>query len=200
MNDIKTFQFFTGGNATFTVSNNKGEHYTYKIRRREEGRDGKPTPFFVSLLSGPDNESSYTYLGIMDMQNDRPVVRLTAKSRLREDSKPVQVVRWALNAVRWNHELPPGYAIQHEGKCCRCGRTLTTPESIDRGIGPECVKHFPGMSVRETPVDPCEIEEREADLEARAQQFEIEAERAAERHYEDRGDHEEHHRDAISHI
>jgi hypothetical protein len=50
------------------------------------------------------------------------------------------VIRWAVKAVA-KGSLPEGYKIQHEGKCCRCGRTLTTPESIERGIGPECVKH-----------------------------------------------------------
>lgn len=28
--------------------------------------------------------------------------------------------------------------IRHEGKCGRCGRALTRPESIDTGLGPEC--------------------------------------------------------------
>ena len=26
--------------------------------------------------------------------------------------------------------------VWHEGKCCRCGRTLTVPESVKLGIGP----------------------------------------------------------------
>lgn len=30
--------------------------------------------------------------------------------------------------------------IWHEGKCGRCGRQLTVPESIESGFGPECVK------------------------------------------------------------
>ena len=35
-----------------------------------------------------------------------------------------------------------GFEIMHEGRCCRCNRTLTHPDSIKTGIGPECAKHF----------------------------------------------------------
>ncbi len=124
-------EFFLGGNATFTVENGKGTHYTFKIRQPKPD-----SPHFVSLLSGPDNENSYTYLGIMARHN--LFVWLTAKSRFTQDSLPVKVVRWALRMILEGKELPEGYKIRHEGKCGCCGRTLTHPESLDRGIGPEC--------------------------------------------------------------
>lgn len=140
-NEIKSFEFFRGGNATFTVSNNKGEHFTYKIRRRE--KNGQVTPFFVSAMTGPDNESSYSYLGLFEPENPM-AVRLTKNSKFTGFDKQVQVVQWALRRIKNNLPVPEGYAIQHNGSCCRCGRTLTTPESIERGIGPECIKHFGG--------------------------------------------------------
>jgi hypothetical protein len=33
-----------------------------------------------------------------------------------------------------------GYRIHLEGRCLRCNRPLTTPESIRRGIGPICAE------------------------------------------------------------
>lgn len=137
-NEIRSFDFFLGGNATFTVSNDKGEHYTYKIRRPAPDRPEDQPPFFVNLLSGPDNEGDYTYIGMLLPEG--PAVKLTKKSKMTQDSVPVRVVNWALKQIKLGRPLPPGYAVQHEGKCCRCGRTLTTPESIERGIGPECAK------------------------------------------------------------
>lgn len=131
VNTINDKRFFTGGRATFTVANNKGDHYTFKIGHREETQ-----PFFVSLLTGPDNESSYTYLGIYNPETHG--VRLTQKSKYTEDSTPVKVVRWALRQVVEGKTLPEGYTIQHAGKCCCCGRKLTDPESITLGIGPDC--------------------------------------------------------------
>ena len=32
--------------------------------------------------------------------------------------------------------------IYHSGHCCKCGRLLTTPESVLNGIGPECAKIY----------------------------------------------------------
>ena len=34
--------------------------------------------------------------------------------------------------------------VWHEGRCGRCNRALTVPESIASGIGPECAKHVLG--------------------------------------------------------
>ena len=134
MNEIKNPKFFAAGNAKFTVSNPKGEHYTFRIGHREETQ-----PLFVSLLTGPDNESSFTYMGIYNPESNE--IRLTAKSKYTEETLPVKVVRWALAAIKAN-KIPEGYAIQHSGHCCRCGRTLTTPESIERTWGPECDKYM----------------------------------------------------------
>jgi hypothetical protein len=132
MNEIKDIKFFEGGKAIFTVSNPAGEHYTFKIRHPEN------KPFFISLLKGPDNMSDYTYLGIYNPQNFQ--VYLTAKSKFKDESTPVKVIRWAIKKIANKEVIPTGYNIQHENKCCRCGRRLTTPESIDNGIGPECAK------------------------------------------------------------
>ena len=135
MNEIKTTKFFDAGKAIFTVHNNKNEHFTYKIRK---GKDNKP--YFVFLLTGPDNSTSYTYIGCYIPQQF--CLKLTAKSKLLNDSRPVKVFNWAIKTVAENKELPVGYGIKHENKCCRCGRRLTTPESIDHGIGPECIKYI----------------------------------------------------------
>jgi hypothetical protein len=31
-----------------------------------------------------------------------------------------------------------GCEVYHEGRCGRCNRKLTVPESIETGLGPEC--------------------------------------------------------------
>jgi hypothetical protein len=133
--------FFTGGNAIFTVESPNGKHYTFKIRQPKRDQNA---PHFVSLLSGPDNENDYTYLGMLATVNGQPTVKLTKASRMTENSAPVKVARWALKHVFGDRMLPLGYAIHHEGKCGCCGRTLTVPESIKRGIGPECWERMGG--------------------------------------------------------
>jgi hypothetical protein len=133
-NQIKDVSFFKGGKAIFTVGNAKNEHYTFRINQPK----GENKPFFVSMLTGPQNTSDFTYLGLYNPNNLN--VYLTTKSKYKEESTPVKVIRWAIRMVANKGEVPAGYKIVHEGKCCRCGRTLTTPESVENGIGPECIK------------------------------------------------------------
>ena len=133
-----TREFLTAGRAIFTVtSGTTGEHITYRIAHKK-GSEKYPPAWFVSVLTGPENTSDYTFLGMLDPETG--MVRLTRSSKYREDSRPVVVVRWALRKI-WEHrEFPAGYTVLHEGRCGRCGRLLTVPESIETGIGPECAK------------------------------------------------------------
>jgi hypothetical protein len=130
-NKISDPIFFEAGRALFTVTNKDNIHYTFKINKHKTA-----AVWFASMLTGSDNESSYSYIGMYNPSDKS--IRLTAKSKVNDDSTAVKVIRWAIKMVNEKKELPEGYSIQHEGKCCRCGRTLTTPESIERGIGPEC--------------------------------------------------------------
>jgi hypothetical protein len=130
-NSIKSLSFFSGGNAIFTVSNPSGKHYTYRIRKPEP-----QSPFFIQLLKGPDNTNDFTYLGVYMPKENK--VLLTRNSKMNENSLPVKVLKWALQCIAAGEGIPEGYTIQHEGKCCKCGRPLTVPESIENGIGPEC--------------------------------------------------------------
>jgi len=57
----------------------------------------------------------------------------------------VQAFEWTVKKL-YNGTLS-GVKIFHEGKCCRCGRRLTTPTSVQNGIGPECIKHFSHMKM-----------------------------------------------------
>lgn len=133
-------QFITAGRAVFTVHNASGEHCTFRVKKSKPRGEYTQPAYFASVLTGPDNESDYTYLGLLDPQTGE--VRLTAKSKYSDDSRPVRVLRWAIGRIyHYPHEpLPAGYGIHHEGRCGRCNRTLTTPESVDLGIGPECMK------------------------------------------------------------
>ena len=129
--------FILAGNATFTVSNPKGERYTFRVRYSKGGGGYKPA-WFIYLLTEPDNTSSYTYMGMLNSENG--TVRLSANSRYNLESLPVKVANWALRCIWSELDIPLGYTIQHAGKCGRCGRKLTVPSSIESGIGPECAK------------------------------------------------------------
>jgi hypothetical protein len=131
-----TKDFFLGGNATFTVQSGKtGRHMTFRVRQP------KPEmPHFVSVMTGTDNESHFSYMGVLNREN--AVVKPTAKSKVLPGSEQWTVAEWALRQVWNNRQLSEGTKIQHAGKCGCCGRKLTNPESLSTGIGPECIKKF----------------------------------------------------------
>lgn len=139
--------FITGGNATFTVEPAQADrdrlglnpHYTYRVNKPKPKREGDRPPFFVSVLTGPDNQCDYTYLGILD--KERGQVYTTRNSGFREDSWQARIINRVVAAI-WAgraHEIEAcGWTVQHCGHCCRCGHKLTVPASIETGIGPEC--------------------------------------------------------------
>jgi len=133
-------QFILAGKAIFTIHNADGKHYTYKINSKPDRKDKTKKVYFVSLLTGPDNMSNYTYMGILNANLGE--VYLTHASQYNLESLPFKVVSWGLKVIytESHHSLPLNYGIKHEGRCGRCARRLTTPASIDSGIGPECIK------------------------------------------------------------
>lgn len=138
LSDAKAFAL--AGNAILTLQSTRtGTHYTYKIRQATDQATQKPQAgvYFVNLLTqGSADGDGFTYLGLIR----RGEFTLTAKSRLGVSTGPVAAFRFFYSST----ELHPELVVRHEGRCGRCGRTLTVPESIDRGIGPDCAALMAG--------------------------------------------------------
>jgi hypothetical protein len=137
--NVKTF--LRGGNATFTLESAKtGKHYTFKAVKAGISSWSTGTVIFISLLTGSDNENSYHYLGTLFLGKDgKFTYRITKASPTNSLAhKAMEFLAALLNAGKplENHNL----IFRHAGKCCVCGRKLTTPESIDSGIGPVCAE------------------------------------------------------------
>lgn len=125
--------FMLAGNATMTLrSLESGNRFTYRVRAIKDKRDW----FFVSLMNGPDNESNFAYMGLIRGAH----FARTAKSRVAETSVSFRAFEWFWRNLQSDH-ISSKVECWHEGRCGRCNRKLTVPESISRGIGPECIKH-----------------------------------------------------------
>ena len=141
--DVRTYLF--AGRATLTlVSKKTGSRFTYRVSVPDSQRDA-PKIYFVNLLTGSDNESAYTYIG--QIFSDGTHYVHGKKSRISVDAPGVRAFEWFARMLLSpaSPGLPDSLEIWHEGKCGRCGRKLTVPESIERGIGPECADKM-GMS------------------------------------------------------
>jgi hypothetical protein len=131
-----TKDWVLGGHAIFTVANPKGTRYTYKIVGVEDRNTLGQLIYFMSLLSGPDNTDNYVYMGIVSVTAGR-LIR-TRATKLNGTLESWRVAEWVL-ALLWNGKsVPEGYYLSHAGRCGRCGRLLTVPESIEAGLGPDC--------------------------------------------------------------
>ena len=129
--------FVRGGRSLFTIqSENTGVRFTYKVTRAHGTQEQRP--YFVSLMTGPDNELSYSYVGVIFPGQG---FRWTSKSKVTRDNKGVVAFDWFYNKVlRSDRPVPENLKVLHHGRCGRCNRVLTVPESIESGLGPICAK------------------------------------------------------------
>ncbi|HET9363953.1 MAG TPA: DUF6011 domain-containing protein [Candidatus Angelobacter sp.] len=120
------------GNATITLESLRTQtHFTYKVRAAKEEREGQGPVHFVQLLTnGSADGGEFNYLGMIQ----GGVFRLTKASRAGLDAPTVKAFSFFMKLT----QLHPELIVHHEGRCGRCGRTLTVPDSIRAGIGPEC--------------------------------------------------------------
>lgn len=127
-------RFILAGNATFTITSAKtGTRFTYKIKAKEiDG--GSRKLHFVSVLTGQDNEADYTFLGTIFEGRE---FRHSKKSHIGADAPSAKAFAWSFARIMAD-SLGADATVHHEGRCGRCGRKLTVPDSIELGLGPEC--------------------------------------------------------------
>jgi hypothetical protein len=131
-------RFIYAGNARFTLTSTKTDtSFTFKMNAPKND-DGIR---FVKVLNGPDNswDGDWMFLGHVKMWGGFPTTDLIAGKKGHPDAPSFKALSWTLSQLNQDN-IPEALEIRHEGKCCKCGRTLTVPESIDTGVGPECRK------------------------------------------------------------
>ncbi len=143
MSDV--MRFVKAGNATLTIVSKKtGVRFTYKLQRPAEDHNysTRKQPIFVRLLNKSDNssEDSYAFLGTIWLEAQGLVYRHSPKSRTTRLAPSVKAIEWFAKELNGT-DLLNLCEVWHEGRCGRCGRKLTVPESINNGFGPECINH-----------------------------------------------------------
>lgn len=138
---IAARQYLQAGKATVTlVSKKTGARFTYRVttpKDRETGEPVKDGTLMVGVLSGPNNNADYQWLGRVSRdifwvgrKNPRP-------GEIRKDAPSARAFDWTWRMLL-RGTIPSDLEVWHEGSCGRCGRKLTVPASVARGFGPEC--------------------------------------------------------------
>lgn len=131
--DIRTF--VRAGRATFTLQSvATGRHLTYRVVRAN-GAANRPVAYFVCVLVAPD---TWAYLGTAIWHEQ--TLRGSVHSKMHRASDAWRGFEWFMRELERRAADQPlrGCIFRHEGRCGRCMRELTHPDSIDSGIGPEC--------------------------------------------------------------
>lgn len=126
----RSLKFIKGGNSIFTFVG-KQTRFTYKVSS-VEGAEGR---YFVSLLSGADNNNDYRYMGMLF--EDKDSLTLTKNSKITSEAQSFRAFNFVFSRLSKGF-IPDEVTIYHEGRCAKCGKRLTTPESIETGFGPIC--------------------------------------------------------------
>lgn len=127
---IKDFIF--AGNAYFTLTSNKTKtHYTYRIKKANNNNN----TYFINV----DDNNRDTYAGYMKRVDNVFKFFKGTKGAFDELDEPIIALMWTIRHSM-DVDINTKITIQHVGKCCKCGRTLSDPKSINMGIGPECMK------------------------------------------------------------
>jgi len=128
LNNTEALKFMFAGNSTATFVNTKTDNrFTFKLKQKKDSN-----LFFVSVLTSPD---VYTYIGtVINGQ-----FKHGKKSKITKDAQSLRVFEYVFKNLL-SASLPDFIEVWHEGRCGKCGRTLTVPSSIATGLGPECIK------------------------------------------------------------
>jgi hypothetical protein len=128
-------RFLLAGNAHATfVSSKTAVRFTYRVTKNESPATVTAPSHFVSVLTGPDH---YEYLGFI-YEGSKVYVH-GQRSRVNESTPSARAFPWVWGRLVQGR-VPKTVEVYHEGRCGRCGRRLTTPESVTQGLGPECAK------------------------------------------------------------
>lgn len=125
-------------NGFYTIESTRtGEHRTFMVRTEfnEEG-----TCRSISLFTGTENDNPdhYTLFGFVSEAGIE--VNASKRGSGRQFDTYAEML-WSLSLDgAFSPWAERGYRLHLEGRCLRCNRLLTTPESVRRGIGPVCAE------------------------------------------------------------
>lgn len=122
-------RYIYAGKAIFTILNPKsGKRFTYKVSTPRNNPEASIR--FVSVLRGPENTRDYCYVGYI--KNNRFIYG-GEKAGVSAEAPSMRAFNWFFHNM-----LSDRIEVYHEGKCGKCRKKLTTPESVSMGLGPYC--------------------------------------------------------------
>ncbi len=130
--------FMFQGKALFTIKNSEGNEITLSVKslpRRRKDPENREL-FNVELKSVDGVYQRSRFIG----QVNRTERKFVKSTYIDDDNPGVEMMNWIIN--NWsNLEDFKETSFYHRGRCAKCSKELLLPESIENGIGPQCIKY-----------------------------------------------------------
>ena len=137
--DLKiALKFMLAGKSEFVMHSNKtNQDFTYRLNRKISQEDKDKFIYFVSTKMG----TTWEYAGILWYDDKQDQYRFAQGKKGQVDASNIYIrsLIFVLNKLH-KGGIPEHLTVYHTGSCGRCGKKLTTTESILTGLGPECSK------------------------------------------------------------
>lgn len=118
----------------YTVVMGDGTYRTFRIHTQDDNAQFARGKRVISYLSGSDNENDYQGFAFLNPDNSVFTWKRYADN--------TQLTALATALVTGDHKAAGVTYAKQSGNCYVCNRKLTTPESIDAGIGPVCATKY----------------------------------------------------------
>ena len=147
----KALEFMLAGCSEFIMKSGKtGHKLRYKLDKKlstqMKNSDGSLGGDYIYWLNTAESNGTFVYAGVLFFDNKTKQFKFGkgARGNLNYNDVRVKSILYVLNRL-YKGETSVNVEIYHVGKCGRCGKRLTDPESIERGLGPMCAKasHIP---------------------------------------------------------
>ena len=118
-------------NGIFTIKSPTGEHRTFRVHTWKQKECETKITRSIGLLIGERNTTNYSDFAFV---NESKII-------VWKKFRGTQLEKFALlvqDMLFGSHYKNMGMELLITKNCMRCNRALTTPQSIEDGIGPEC--------------------------------------------------------------
>lgn len=136
--------FMLAGNSEFILYSTKTQdkfRYTLKKKKanKESNNENEEYIYFLNMY----NNGSMEYQGIIAFNSSLNQFKFYKGSKGLGNSSDVRIrsLEFVLNKL-FTGQTVGNLIVYHVGKCGRCGKKLTDPESILTGLGPSCSKYM----------------------------------------------------------
>lgn len=136
----KALQFILAGKSEFILHSTKtNEDFKFQIVKKDSTNSKYKYVYFLNVISGHEK----IYAGHLFFNEDTRMFEFNQgkKGKVAANELNIRSLLFVLNKlIRCEHV--GNLEVFHVGKCGKCGKKLTTPESILTGLGPTCSENL----------------------------------------------------------